>query len=75
VITDDHRRTSALHSKAYGIGIRPDGTQEALCEDVTWIPQPAFDKAFADLTGTQPEDDEWRRETRWNFTADDQSFT
>jgi hypothetical protein len=55
--------------------IAPAAGQEALSETVTWVPQPAFDKAFADLTGTQPEDDEWRRETRWNFTADDASYT
>lgn len=49
--------------------------QTALREDVDWVHQPAFDKTFADLTGTKPESDEWRRETRWNFTADDLSFT
>ena len=49
--------------------------QEALPEDVNWLHQPAFDKAFADLTGTRPEDDEWRREINWNFTADDVSYT
>lgn len=61
MISDEQRRQTA-------------GTA-ALRDDILWVHQPAFDKAFADLTGTQPEDDEWRRETRWNFTADDQSFT
>jgi hypothetical protein len=49
--------------------------QELLREDVTWVPQPAFSKAFADLTGSKPVTDEWRREVNWNFTADDLSFT
>lgn len=62
MITDDQRRQTAA-------------TQAALRDDVNWVQQPAFDKAFADLTGTEPEDDEWRRETNWNFTADDGSFT
>lgn len=48
--------------------------QPALSEDVTWVQQPAFDKAFADLTGTACEHEEWRREVNWNFTADDRSF-
>lgn len=50
-------------------------SQGALDDSVTWIQQPAFDKAFADLTGTRCEHEEWRREVNWNFTADDQSFT
>lgn len=47
----------------------------ALREGIVWIQQPAFDKAFADITGTRCDHDEWRREVNWNYTADDQSFT
>lgn len=46
-----------------------------LREDVIWLHQPAFDKAFSDLTGEPCEHHEWRREVNWNFTADDRSFT
>lgn len=49
--------------------------QQALAEDVTWVQQPAFDKAWSDLTGEPLDHDEWRREVSWNFTADDESFT
>ena len=55
--------------------MRPEDQQAALSDDVNWVHQPAFDKAFADLTGTDCEHEEWRREVRWNFTADDLSFT
>jgi hypothetical protein len=48
---------------------------DALDDKVNWVHQPAFDKTFADLTGTTCEHEEWRREVRWNFTADDTSFT
>ena len=48
--------------------------QEALDDDVTWVHQPAFDKAFSDLTGEPCEHEEWRREVRWNFTGDDVSY-
>jgi hypothetical protein len=48
--------------------------QAALADHITWLHQPAFDKAFADLTGTQPENDEWRRVVNWNFTGDDESY-
>ncbi len=48
--------------------------QPALSDDVDWIPQPAFEKAFADLTGGEPPDNEWQRVTNWNFTGDDGSY-
>lgn len=53
----------------------PGPGQPALNDDVNWMHQPAFDKAWSDITGEPIENDEWRRETRWNFTADDESFT
>jgi hypothetical protein len=61
MISDDQRRQTAA-------------TQAALREDIDWVHQPTFDKTFADLTGTEPESDEWRRETNWNFTGDDVSY-
>lgn len=53
----------------------PGVFQPALSDDVNWIPQPAFDKAWSDLTGEPVGHDEWRREVNWNFTGDDLSFT
>jgi hypothetical protein len=55
----------------------PDSSQQqaALRDDVNWVHQPAFDKAYADLTGEPCDHIEWKRETNWNFTADDLSFT
>lgn len=63
MITDDQRRTTARHAQA------------ALRDDVTWVQQPAFDKAWSDITGEPIDHDEWRREVNWNFTGDDVSFT
>jgi hypothetical protein len=68
MISDDQRRISAEHAEF-------NHQQLALPDSINWVHQPAFDKAFADLTGTEPQDDEWRRQTNWNFTADDGSFT
>jgi hypothetical protein len=68
VITDDQRRQTAA-------------TQAALRDDVDWAHQPAFDREFAKLTGADNEYVErWHDlmtsgPPRWNFTADDGSFT
>lgn len=57
------------------LGGRPGASQDALDDNVNWVHQPAFDKAFEDLTGEPCGHTEWRREVNWNFTADDESFT
>lgn len=55
--------------------------QRALRDDVEWAHQPAFDNEFARLTGDSTEYVErWHDlmtsgPPRWNFTADDASFT
>jgi hypothetical protein len=55
--------------------------QAALSDDVNWFHQPAFMEEFARLTDTPLEgidihlSNEWKRESNWNFTADDVSFT
>lgn len=61
MITDGQRRQTAATA--------------ALRDDINWVHQPAFDKAWSDITGEPVDHDEWRREVRWNFTADDESFT
>jgi hypothetical protein len=49
--------------------------QAALDDDVIWVHQPAFDRAWELLTGEPCDHTEWRREVNWNYTADDLSFT
>jgi hypothetical protein len=56
--------------------------QAALDDKVDWLHQPAFAEEFYRLTDGQPLTEidihlreEHRRETNWNFTADDGSFT
>ena len=55
--------------------------QRALRDDVDWAHQLQFDLAYAQITGEQPTYNERWRELmtgpagRYNFTADDGSFT
>jgi hypothetical protein len=80
--SDDQRRQTLANRHQIEQIRALDDPQLALSDDVDWAHQPSFTKAFVDLTGAEPVvyEPRWHElmsgpAGRYNFTADDGSFT